>query len=589
MQKNLDEVIEFLKDFPFSIIICKNQEELPIEYMNLKADILFSPERSIQSISKPEETPQFTDFVAEKSLGQATAMIDTIKKVGRVEGWHCEFKSQGDQDSLFSVSANLASVNSEHDYIIFIIAPVSISTDHNPYTTQYLEMINVVIYEDETEQAINSLLSMAGQIVSASRVYVFEEISETTTRNTYEWCAEGIEPAIQDLQHLEKADYNYDVIISSGLYIANDVSKLPQEDREILESQGIYALAIIAMYLHDKGIGYIGFDDCSGVHNWTSDEIHFLQNISRLLLSFIRRRNAESVAKQNASLLQLVSDNSDDVIYVRDLEDYTLLMVNRTLSEIIGVPSEELVGKKCWKVIGDKQDGPCDYCPAPKISLQEGKESSEIYTWERLNPQTKKHYLIKDSLVRWSNGRIVHVETASDITIRKNNEEKLVYMASTDKMTEIFNREWGANDLQKKLNENKGGQLVFVDVDGLKNVNDTFGHEAGDDMLKAIVENIKAQINENDYMCRWGGDEFLVWTEGSRERAESVMDAANEALRICNESKKRDYPLSFSYGVLDFSGENFDALISKADALMYENKMQKRGAMKRRRRDDSLV
>lgn len=586
MQKKIDGVIEFLRDFPFAIIICKNQEDLPIEYMNLKADILFSPERSIQSVSTPNTTFNFADFIAEESQGRISTMLDTLHKVGRVEGWTCELKSNGNQDSLFSVSANYVSVDSENDFLILAVTPNSLGVESNPYNSHYLEMVNVVIYEEETERAINSLLSMAGQIVKASRVYVFEEISDTTTRNTYEWCAEGIEPAIQDLQHLEKADYNYDVIVSSGLYIANDVSKLPQEDREILESQGIYALAIVAMHLKGKGIGYIGFDDCVAAHNWSSDEIHFLQNISHLLLSLIRRRNAESVAKQNASLFQLVSDNSEDVIYVRDLEDHTILMVNRTLSEELGVPPEEIVGKKCWEIIGTGDNGPCDFCPTPNIELKDDQERSETYTWERFNPMTEKFYLIKDSLIRWDNGRVVHVETASDITLRRNNEKKLEFMASTDIMTGIHNREWGANNLQEKLNRKEVGQLIFVDVDGLKNVNDNFGHKAGDDMLKSIVDAINVQLEENDYICRWGGDEFLVWIEGSQSRAEATMDAANEVLRTLNEDQQREYPLSFSYGMIDFSGESFDTLISKADALMYEDKMTKRGQLKRRRRDD---
>ena len=586
MVKSVGGVIEFLKDFSLPVVICKNQESLPIEYMNLRADILFSPERSIQLVSKPQQKLNFTDLITKKSQGRAAAMIETIQKIGRVERWNCEFVAQADELTLYSVSGNLVSVHGKHDYVIFVVMPNLTGIDYNPYMVRFFELVNAVLHDDDTEQSIASLLSMAGHIIKASRVYVFEEISEIATRNTYEWCAEGIEPAIQDLCYLEKADYNYDVIISSGLYISNDVTTLPQGDREILESQGIFALAIVAMYLEGKGIGYIGFDDCVGPRVWGQEEIHFLQDISRLLLSLIQRRNAELVAKQNASLLQLVLDNSDDVIYVRDMADHTLLMVNRTLAEDMGIPAEKMIGKKCWEVLGENADRPCDFCPALKIELADNQERSETYTWERFNPMTKKEYLIKDSLVRWGNGRIVHVETASDITLQKSNERQLQLMASTDSMTGIYNREWGARELQKKLEENHGGYLSFIDVDGLKNVNDTLGHEAGDDLLRTIVDAIRSRISEDDFMCRWGGDEFLVWVKGAKRRIDTIMKEASENLVCRNEAKEKPYALSFSYGVVDFSQSAFDALISEADKLMYEDKMRKRHQLKRRRRDD---
>lgn len=60
-----------------------------------------------------------------------------------------------------------------------------------------------------------------------SRLYIFEPVQEDTTRNTYEWCAPGVEPMIQNLQELKMSDYDYSGIIRGGLYVADDISELP--------------------------------------------------------------------------------------------------------------------------------------------------------------------------------------------------------------------------------------------------------------------------------------------------------------------------------------------------------------------------
>lgn len=588
MATDKNKAFELLREVHFPVVVCKNEAGFPVEYMNLKAEIYFSPERSIQSVAEPAAILPLEALFPTQFAGRVASLIETVQKTNQVNGWEWSLKPEEGANADFVVYGNLFSMDATQDHAVILFLPFGHDASHDPFTTQFLEVVNIILYDEDTEQAIDRVIATAGGIIDASRVYIFEEISKTVTRNTYEWCAPGIDPAIQDLQHLEKSDYNYDVIVSAGLYIANDVSKLPENDRVILESQGIRALAIIALNLEGNPIGYVGFDDCNHPRSWNHDEIRFLQNISHILVSLIRRRNAESGAKQNASLLQLVSDISDDVIYVRDFEDYSILMVNRKLADTLGVAPEDLIGKKCWEVLWYGMEGPCDFCPGKHLEIKPGEERSEKYEWEHLNPTNGRIYWVKDVLSRWNNGRVVHVENASDITERKDYEKNLTLLASTDIMTGIHNREWGAQVLRKKLDAGERGQLCFIDLDGLKKVNDTLGHKAGDDMLIGTVRMLQAHITSEDYICRWGGDEFLVWTQGDRARADSIMAAVRADMHAHNAAENARFSLSFSYGVIDFEGGNFDALISKADAMMYERKMKQRGLLQRRRHDDPI-
>lgn len=569
------------------VVVCKNTHGYPLEYMNLSAELLFAPSRSVDALTQPARHPLFYEVIRCTSADMTAGLLRALRHAGRVDSYPCELAAFDGKLMGFSISANVVSLQACDDYVIFFFA-ASGPACGDPYSILLVEIINAALLSDDTNQSIETVIAMAGQRTSASRVYIFEEISPTATQNSYEWCAAGVAPAIQDLQNLNKADYNYDVIVKSGLYIANDVATLPDNDRTILQAQGIQALAIIAFYDGKKPLGYVGFDDCLGPREWKHDEIHFLQTISRMLGSLIKRRNAEEGERQNASLLQLVSDNSDTIIYVTDVEDHSILFVNRALAERVGQEQKDILGKKCWEVFHLGMDAPCDFCPIPKITIGPKEERSEVYQWEHYNSLIKRTYLVKDMLIRWKTGRLVHVETATDISPQKEYERSLKTLASMDAMTGIYNREWGGTLLQKKLAKKQPGYLFFIDLDGLKRANDTLGHKAGDEMLIETVRMIQENISGADMLCRWGGDEFLVWTKGTRQRAESTMESILHDVALYNRDSDKLFVVSFSYGLVKFSGASFDTLISEADKRMYDAKMEKRGRKKLRRRDDPI-
>jgi diguanylate cyclase (GGDEF)-like protein len=162
-------------------------------------------------------------------------------------------------------------------------------------------------------------------------------------------------------------------------------------------------------------------------------------------------------------------------------------------------------------------------------------------------------------------------------------KEKLNYYASTDVMTGLLNRRSGLELLSKefkfsKINDKKL-VVCFVDVDKLKMINDTFGHEEGDKLLIKVAKVLTESIRKTDFVIRMGGDEFLVVFP------ETTMKEANMAWhRICKRVEEtneniENYNLSLSYGFYEYSkemqnGMSIDDLIKRADAEMYKKKFK---------------
>lgn len=164
-------------------------------------------------------------------------------------------------------------------------------------------------------------------------------------------------------------------------------------------------------------------------------------------------------------------------------------------------------------------------------------------------------------------------------------KEKLNYYASMDAMTGVLNRRSGLELLSKELNlskiKNKNFVVCFVDVDRLKLINDTFGHEEGDKILISAAKILRESIRKTDFVIRMGGDEFLVVLP------KTTMREVNKVwYRICSNVEETNrsinkYNLSFSYGFYEYNKEiqkeiSINDLIKYADAEMYKEKLKKR-------------
>jgi len=162
--------------------------------------------------------------------------------------------------------------------------------------------------------------------------------------------------------------------------------------------------------------------------------------------------------------------------------------------------------------------------------------------------------------------------------------EELQTVAMKDGLTGLYNRKAFALRIESVLRRTKDSgepfSLIMFDVDGFKEINDTFGHVAGDKVLKKVAECLRSSFRENDFIARYGGDEFAVIIEKmGRPMALERLGAFKKNLSKIRfvSHKKGEIRLTVSSGVAEsFQGDTAEAVIERADQEMYKEKNKKK-------------
>jgi diguanylate cyclase (GGDEF)-like protein len=185
---------------------------------------------------------------------------------------------------------------------------------------------------------------------------------------------------------------------------------------------------------------------------------------------------------------------------------------------------------------------------------------------------------------RGASGRALRLAgTYADINARKVTEERLRHRAEFDTLTDLPNRGLFVERLQLAMGRATPSHrmaLLFLDIDHFKTVNDTLGHEAGDQLLKVFATRMRDCVRQSDTVARLAGDEFTIIVEGLREATDAKTLASKlvEALRAPTVLAGKLYEITTSVGVAMWNtGDTDDAeLLRRADAALYEAKRRGR-------------
>jgi diguanylate cyclase (GGDEF)-like protein len=166
------------------------------------------------------------------------------------------------------------------------------------------------------------------------------------------------------------------------------------------------------------------------------------------------------------------------------------------------------------------------------------------------------------------------------VSERKRFEMELVYLADHDPLTELANRRRFHQELERHLAEARRygtqGALLYIDLDGFKSVNDTFGHRTGDTFLTDLSFALKDRLRDTDVLARMGGDEFAVILPHTDGRSAQVLSSQLlDVIRQCPVPiGGRPFSISASIGIALFPEHALtgDELLAHADAAMYEAK-----------------
>lgn len=178
----------------------------------------------------------------------------------------------------------------------------------------------------------------------------------------------------------------------------------------------------------------------------------------------------------------------------------------------------------------------------------------------------------------------VYVASLSDITDISRLRDELRTISFIDELTGLYNRRgflsFAKNELKLAKRYRREMTLFSMDLDGLKGINDTLGHNYGDMALVETASVLKEIFRESDIIGRMGGDEFVVLAiESPRAHEKFITTRLREKQIAHNTQENRRYTLSLSVGMAYYDTENLhsiEELIERADASMYENKRKKR-------------
>ncbi len=177
---------------------------------------------------------------------------------------------------------------------------------------------------------------------------------------------------------------------------------------------------------------------------------------------------------------------------------------------------------------------------------------------------------------------IISIIIAVLVAKSKASKDRIKFFAEMDTMTGTLNRRAGINKLENIFNKSKQYRekisICFIDINGLKDVNDTLGHNAGDELIKTSMDILKKSIRDIDFIIRLGGDEFLiVFPKTESKDAEESWNRAVIGFDKINSEDNREYLISISHGIAEYTpqAKNYlDELISEADKKMYDEKRE---------------
>lgn len=300
----------------------------------------------------------------------------------------------------------------------------------------------------------------------------------------------------------------------------------------------------------------------------------FIMQDSRYALGIIRDITERKLAEENLRITASVFDTSHEAILITDAGN-NIVDVNPAFLQITGYGREEVLGRNPRLLNSGRQDS--DFYAAMWQSLtQEKAWRGEI--WNRRKSGEIYAEILSISVITDADGRVQrYVGVFSDISHLKEHEAELSRIAHYDALTGIPNRVLLADRMKQAIAQSTRDQkmvaVCYLDLDGFKHINDSMGHDAGDQVLVETAKRIRKTIRGGDSVARLGGDEFVVVLLDLEKGEECVatLDRLLAAISEPMQVKGSPVTLSTSIGVslYPLDDENPDTLLRHADQAMY--------------------
>lgn len=353
--------------------------------------------------------------------------------------------------------------------------------------------------------------------------------------------------------------------------------------RKTAVQMGLQATIALPIRAGEAVIGAIGIYS-TDPHAFEGDEVAYLTQAVNDLGFGIYALRASLEKQHSQELLRLIVDNIPSMIFVKDAEKLRFVSLNPAGERLIGFKAKEVIG-------------------LTDFDLFPSSQAARFYEKDRAALNMTGNLFIPDEPVTAKSGEIRVVQTkklrllgaegtpkyllgiSDDVTEQRDAQQQLEYQATHDALTGLPNRNSLERRLLDALASARSGKrelaVMFIDLDGFKEVNDTLGHGVGDLLLKAVANALLALIGDRGSIARPGGDEFIIVLE----KLDTVDDVGELAERIrarCAQPfsiSENEIFISASVGISLFPElDTSEALLRTADIAMYHAKGQGRNA-----------
>jgi diguanylate cyclase (GGDEF)-like protein len=281
-----------------------------------------------------------------------------------------------------------------------------------------------------------------------------------------------------------------------------------------------------------------------------------------------RFRVAQEISPDGFTILHPVRNETGKTI------DFTWVYENQAIARINQTDPQKVIGKRLLDLF-PSHSGTSIFEAYKKVA-----DTGETQIIEEINVGEVISRPIWLRLVIVSMGEDIAI-LCQDITKRKKVEFELIHLSYHDHLTGLHNRRFFEEEVKRlDTKQNLPLSIIMCDINGLKLVNDSFGHDSGDTLLKRAAEAIRKACREGDVVARIGGDEFIVLLPGTT--AEETVQIAKHIKEITSEEQANHIELSISYGydTKTTDKQSMTEIVANAENHMYRHKLYERSSLR---------
>jgi len=437
------------------------------------------------------------------------------------------------------------------------------------------KMSHNFLQQSDWTEALHQEMKNLKQASNMSSIFIYQNEEKKSSLSAHQLLYINDNPEAKSKKHIHYRKHyfmRWKNQLEKNLPVNGSREDYDKSKKKLLDLFKINSLLILPIFVQNKWWGFLGIGD-EHKQILESTNVEMLSTAASIIGAAINNRNNLKSLEMSSAVSEhtmdgvLITNNNNQIVHVND-----------AFTSITGYPSSSVLGKD------------------PKI-LRSGQHDKHFYQkiWNQLSING---YWQGEITNRKKNGEIYiewlsinaiknaqgHTENFigifSDVTHQRKDAHNQAYLATHDPLTGLSNRLLFNDRLEHAIDHAERFQkciaLIFCDLDNFKPINDTFGHSAGDEILKKVAHSLKGILRKEDTVCRFGGDEFVILVEEleSFEYLDNILQRINNL--SCNpcliEGNSISIGMSIGASIYPDDGRDPQTLIKAADSAMYRAK-----------------